>query len=218
MTYTGKTQVGGPAQVRELPFVILSKLAVGPYDNNVYLLRCRETGEQLLIDAAADPEAILALVGPDGLAAIVTTHEHADHWQALGPVAAATGATTFAGRLDANGIPVATDILVDDGDVIAFGAVTLRAIHLVGHTPGSIALVYDDPDGHPHAFSGDCLFPGGVGNTWEDPERFASLYEGVTSRLFSELPDETWVYPGHGGDTTLGAERPHLGEWAERGW
>ena len=150
MTYTGKTQVGGPAQVRELPFVILSKLAVGPYDNNVYLLRCRETGEQLLIDAAADPEAILALVGPDGLAAIVTTHEHADHWQALGPVAAATGATTFAGRLDANGIPVATDILVDDGDVIAFGAVTLRAIHLVGHTPGSIALVYDDPDGHPH--------------------------------------------------------------------
>ena len=131
---------------------------------------------------------------------------------------AATGATTFAGRLDAEGIPIVTDVLLDDGDEVAFGTITLRAVHLVGHTPGSIALVYDDPEGHPHVLTGDCLFPGGVGNTWEDPERFATLYEGVVTKLFDRLPDETWVYPGHGNDTTLGSERPQLSEWQARGW
>ena len=98
------------------------------------------------------------------------------------------------------------------------GNVVLRATHLVGHTPGSIALFYDDPEGHGHLFTGDCLFPGGVGNTREDPERFRSLYTGVVTKLFDRMPDETWVYPGHGSDTTLGAERPHLEEWLERGW
>lgn len=218
MAYTGNVQVGGPADVHELPRLIVSKIAVGPYDNNSYLLRCRETGEQVLIDAAAEPDRLLDLIGQGGLAAVITTHQHADHWQALGEVVAATGATTFAGRLDAEGIPVATDVLVDDGDEIAFGAVTLTAVHLVGHTPGSIALVYDDPEGQPQVFTGDCLFPGGVGNTWEDPDRFATLYDGVVTKLFGRLPDETWVYPGHGKDTSIGAERPHLAEWAERGW
>ena len=90
-------------------------------------------------------------------------------------------------------------------------------IHLVGHTPGSIALVYDDPDGEPHVFTGDCLFPGGVGRT-TSPEDFSSLYEGVVEKLFGRLPDETWVYPGHGNDTTIGRERPDLPAWRERGW
>jgi len=218
VAYTGEVRVGGPADVRELPGLIVSKLAVGPYDNNAYLLRCRDTGEQVLVDAAAEPERLMDLVGPDGLAAVITTHQHHDHWQGLGAVVAATGATTMAGRLDAEGIPVATDVLLDDGDEVAFGAITLRAIHLVGHTPGSIALLYDDPEGHPHLFTGDCLFPGGVGNTWEDAERFTTLYDGVVTKVFEPLPDETWVYPGHGGDTTLGAERPHLDEWRARGW
>ncbi len=218
MAYTGNVRVGGPADVHELPRLIISKMAVGPYDNNSYLLRCRETGEQLLIDAAAEPERLLDLVGADGVTAIVTTHQHGDHWQALGEVVAATGAVTMAGRLDAPGIPVATDVLIDDGDEIAFGAITLTAVHLVGHTPGSIALIYDDPEGQPQVFTGDCLFPGGVGNTWEDPERFATLYDGVVTKLFARLPDETWVYPGHGADTTLGAERPSLDEWQARGW
>ena len=218
MAYTGNVRVGGPADVHELPRLIISKMAVGPYDNNSYLLRCRETGEQLLIDAAAEPERLLDLVGADGVTAIVTTHQHGDHWQALGEVVAATGAMTMAGRLDAPGIPVATDVLIDDGDEIAFGAITLTAVHLVGHTPGSIALIYDDPEGQPQVFTGDCLFPGGVGNTWEDPERFATLYDGVVTKLFARLPDETWVYPGHGADTTLGAERPSLDEWQARGW
>ncbi|HSA53717.1 MAG TPA: MBL fold metallo-hydrolase, partial [Yinghuangia sp.] len=90
--------------------------------------------------------------------------------------------------------------------------------HLAGHTPGSIALVYDDPQGHPHLFTGDCLFPGGVGNTFGDDEAFRTLLSGVEEKIFARLPDETWVYPGHGNDTTLGAERPQLGVWRERGW
>jgi len=152
------------------------------------------------------------------LALIVTTHQHGDHWQALAQVVTATGARTYAGREDAVGIPVPTDVLVDDGDTIRVGHVELTARHLVGHTPGSIALVYDDPHGHPHVFTGDCLFPGGVGNTRKDPKAFASLIHDVETKIFDVLPDETWVYPGHGNDTTLGAERPHLPEWHTRGW
>ena len=217
MTYSGDVHVGGPAAVHELPHLIVSKMAVGPMDNNAYLLRCRDTGEQVLIDAAAQPRALLDLIGSGGIEAVITTHRHADHWQALGEVVAATGATTIAGRYDAEGIPVKTDVLLDDGDEIAFGSVTLRAIHLIGHTPGSIALVYDDPEGQPHLFTGDCLFPGGVGKT-ANAEDFASLYSGVVTKVFDVLPDETWVYPGHGNDTTLGRERGSLEEWAERGW
>lgn len=218
MTYTGKVTVGGPAEVHQLASLIISKVAVGPMENNAYLLRCRATGEQLLIDAANEPDTLLRLIGDDGIASVVTTHQHGDHWQALEPVVRATGARTYAGRLDAEGIPVATDVLVDDGDRIAVGHSRLTARHLVGHTPGSIALIYDDPQGHPHLFTGDCLFPGGVGNTHDDPAAFAQLLSDVETKFFDALPDETWVYPGHGGDTTLGAERPQLPTWRERGW
>lgn len=217
MNYHGNVAVGGPPDVRELPALVITKVAVGPYDNNAYLLRCRETGEQLLIDAANEPETLIRLVN-GSLAAVVTTHQHGDHWQALRQVVDATGARTYAGRYDAEGIPVPTDTLVDDGDTIRFGRIELRATHLVGHTPGSIALLYDDPKGHPHLFTGDCLFPGGVGNTDKDPKRFASLYGDVVAKVFDRLPDETWIYPGHGKDTTLGDERPHLAEWKSRGW
>jgi glyoxylase-like metal-dependent hydrolase (beta-lactamase superfamily II) len=216
-TYHGKVSVGGPPDVRELAGLIITKVAVGPMDNNCYLLRCRNTGEQLMIDAANDAETLLGMLGGP-LARIVTTHQHYDHWQALGEVAKRTGARTAAHPLDAEGIPVATDDLVNDGDEITVGQVSLKAIHLVGHTPGSIALLYDDPNGHPHLFTGDCLFPGGVGNTFGDGKNFASLISDVQTKLFDVLPDETWVYPGHGGDTTLGNERPHLQEWRDRGW
>ncbi|GHG71366.1 hydrolase [Streptomyces griseocarneus] len=197
---------------------MISKVAVGPMNNNAYLLRCRATDEQLLIDAAAEPHTLLSLIGDSGIASVVTTHQHADHWGALREVVDATGARTYAGRHDAEGIPVPTDVLVEDGDVVRVGRVELTARHLVGHTPGSIALVYDDPHGHAHVFTGDCLFPGGVGNTHDDPKAFASLLDDVETKIFGELTDETWVYPGHGNDTTLGAERPHLAEWRERGW
>lgn len=217
MNYHGNVTVGGTPDVRELAALMITKVAVGPYDNNAYLLRCRYTGEQLLIDAAAEPHTLLQVVNAS-LDTVVTTHQHGDHWQALADVVAATGARTAAGRYDAPGIPVPTDVLLDDGDTVGVGRVELRAIHLVGHTPGSIALVYDDPKGHPHLFTGDCLFPGGVGNTQKDPDRFTTLYDGVVEKIFDVLPDETWVYPGHGRDTTLGAERPHLAQWRVRGW
>lgn len=215
--YTGRVSVAGPADVHELPGLMISKLAVGPYDNNTYLLRCRTTGAQVLVDAAAEPGRIMDLIGPEGVSLIVTTHRHPDHWQALQDVVDLTGAPTAAHRLDAPGIPVPTDVLLDDGDRIAVGDCSLEAIHLVGHTPGSIALLYDDPDGPPHLITGDCLFPGGVGKT-HSADEFDSLYADVTTKLFDRLPDETWVYPGHGWDTTIGAERPHLLEWRERGW
>lgn len=215
--YTGRVSVAGPADVHELPGLMISKLAVGPYDNNTYLLRCRTTGAQVLVDAAAEPGRIMDLIGPDGVSLIITTHRHPDHWQALQEVVDLTGAPTAAHRLDAPGIPVPTDVLLDDGDRIDVGDCSLEAIHLVGHTPGSIALLYDDPDGPPHLITGDCLFPGGVGKT-HSADEFDSLYADVTTKLFDRLPDETWVYPGHGWDTTIGAERPHLQEWRARGW
>ncbi|WP_457031412.1 MBL fold metallo-hydrolase [Kitasatospora sp. P5_F3] len=216
MTYHGAVKVGGPPDVRELAHLIITKIAVGPYENNAYLLRCRATDEQLLIDAAADAPVLLESVG-DQLATVVTTHQHGDHWGALAEIVAATGARTAAGRIDAPGIAVPTDLPLDDGDTVRVGQVELTVRQLTGHTPGAIVLTYDDPQGHPHLFTGDCLFPGGVGNTWKDPAAFDSLYRDVTEKLFV-LPDETWVYPGHGNDTTLGTERPHLPEWRERGW
>ena len=103
------------------------------------------------------------------------------------------------------------------GDRIPVCECELEVIHLVGHTPGTIALLYDDPAGTPHLFTGDSLFPGGVGKTWS-AEDFRSLIDDVSTKLFDRLPDETWFYPGHGDDSTLGAERPHLPEWRERGW
>lgn len=218
MSYTGKVEVGGPAAVHQLAGLLISKVAVGPMENNAYLLRCRDTGDQLLIDAAAEPDTLRTLIGEDGLAGVVTTHSHGDHWQALRAVVDATGAPTYAGRLDADGIPVPTDVLLDDGDTVTFGACQLSVRHLAGHTPGSVALLYDDPHERPHLFTGDSLFPGGLGNTRGDPDAFASLLLDVESKLFDRLPDETWVYPGHGGDTTLGAERPQLPQWRERGW
>ena len=217
MPYTGHVHPGGPADVHELTQLVISKVSVGPMDNNAYLLRCRVTGEQLLVDAANDTDRLLELIGPGGVGGIVTTHRHADHWQALAEVAKATGARTFAHPDDSEAIPVETDVFLRDGDRVRFGEVELAVIHLVGHTPGSIALLYDDPEGSPHLFTGDCLFPGGVGKT-TSPADFESLYQGVLAKVFDKLPDETWVYPGHGNDTNLGDERPHLAEWAARGW
>lgn len=216
--YTGNVTVSGPADVHELPRLVISKLAVGPYDNNAYLLRCRETGSSLLIDAAAEPDRLLVLIGDPAPELIVTTHSHPDHWQALAELVKATGARTAAGVHDADDIPVRTDVRVHDGELIRFGHIELSVIELVGHTPGSIALLYDNPLGPPHLFTGDCLFPGGVGNTKGDADRFESLLRDVSEKLFARLPDETWVYPGHGSDTTIGAERPNLAEWRERGW
>ena len=216
MTYHGKVRPGTPA-VRELSDLMITNASVGPMDNNAYLLKCRHTDDLLLIDAAADDSVLLRLLNGQPLATVVTTHRHGDHWGALAAVVAATSATTVAGADDVDGIPVTTDRAVRDGDVVSVGDVDLQVISLVGHTPGSVALLYDDPTGPPHLWTGDSLFPGGVGKTWSADD-FRSLIDDVQSKIFDLLPDETWVYPGHGDDTTLGAERPHLGEWRARGW
>lgn len=217
MSYHGRVKPGGPSEVRELKDLMITKFAVSDMSNNVYLLRCRRTDEQMLIDAADEPGRILSTIGTDGLTRVVTTHRHWDHHRALPEVVEATHAETVAGTDDAAELPVPVDRTVGDGDTVRVGESTLEVIHLVGHTPGSIALLYDDPSGTPHLFTGDSLFPGGVGKTGS-PEAFASLMDDVESKVFGRLPDETWFYPGHGDDSTLGAERPHLAEWRERGW
>ena len=217
MTYTGDVRVGGPSDTREIGGgLTVTKLAVGDMNNNAYLLR-DGSGQGLLIDAAAEPDRLIELIGDTPVAKIVTTHQHGDHWRALAAVKAATGAVTVAHPADAPGIPVETDELVTDGGTVAFGDTSLSVIHLVGHTPGSIALVIDADGDAPHIFTGDCLFPGGPGRT-TTPETFNSLMSGLEERVFGRLPDETWIYPGHGNDSTLGAERPHLAEWRARGW
>jgi glyoxylase-like metal-dependent hydrolase (beta-lactamase superfamily II) len=216
VSYTGNVTPGGPPDVRELPDLVISKLSVGPMDNNTYLLRCQETGDQILIDAANDADRILDLIGPGGLSTVVTTHRHSDHWVALADVVTETGAHSVAHPADADELPV-VHATVADGELIHVGDCTLEVIHLVGHTPGSIALLYRDPAGVPHLFTGDSLFPGGVGRT-ANPTDFGTLIRDVETKLFDRLPDVTWFYPGHGNDSTLGAERPSLPEWRARGW
>jgi glyoxylase-like metal-dependent hydrolase (beta-lactamase superfamily II) len=217
--YTGRVTVGGPTDVRRLPALTIVKLAVGFLSNNVYLLRCTASGEGLLIDAADEAPRIRELVTFEGppVSAILTTHRHPDHWQALAAIADEAGAAIYAGDADADALPVAVDDRLQQGDTITVGDLTLDVIALRGHTPGSVAVAYRDPSGIPHLFTGDSLFPGGVGKT-TTPADFQSLIDDVEQRIFDVWPDETWVYPGHGDDTTLGVERPHLGEWRARGW
>jgi len=215
--YTGHVDGGGPPITRDAPGLRITKISVGPYDNDAYVLECLETGEQLLIDAANEAPRLLPLV--PRLTTVVTTHSHPDHFQALAEVVARTGARlTVAHPLDADGLPVRPSRLVEHGEPIGVGRQSVEVVHLRGHTPGSIALLYA-PDGQaPHLFTGDCLFPGGPGNTKKDPARFTQLMDDLEQRVFGVLPDETWIYPGHGDDTTIGAERPHLAEWRARGW
>ena len=217
--YTGDVTVGGPADVRDLTGLTVAKLAVGPMNNNAYLLRCTATGAALLIDAAAEPTRLSALMRTGGNlpGQVLTTHRHPDHWGALSAVVAETSAATLAGRADADELPVPVDRRLDDDDTVTVGAATVRIIALRGHTLGSVAVRYDEPEGRTHLFTGDSLFPGGVGRT-TSPAAFTSLIDDVSRRVFDELPDDTWVYPGHGADTTLGVERPHLDEWRARGW
>jgi glyoxylase-like metal-dependent hydrolase (beta-lactamase superfamily II) len=216
MTYTGEVTAGGPADVRELPGLTIGKMCVGPMGNNAYLLRCTATGDQLLIDAAAEPQRLLEWTGGQ-LAAVVTTHQHGDHWGALAEVVSATGAPAYAHPLDAAPLPVKT-LALEDGDTVAVGDCVLEVTHVRGHTPGSIVLLYRDPAGTAHLFTGDSLFPGGVGNTRGDKTNFGTLIDDVQHKIFDRLPDDTWFYPGHGNDSTLGAERPALPEWRARGW
>ena len=218
--YTGHVEPG-TAAIRTLPGVSIVKASVGPMDNNAYLVTCSATRETLLIDAANDADVLIDLVRNHApkVSLIVTSHQHFDHWQALEAVAQATGAPTAAHQIDAEPLPVKPDRLLAGGDTVHIGELTFDVIHLRGHTPGSVALALNGPatGGVTQLFTGDCLFPGGVGKTWQ-PGDFDQLIEDVTTRVFDVYGDATVVYPGHGDDTTLGAERPSLAEWRERGW
>lgn len=209
-------------EILHRPTVRVREVHVGEMDNVAYLLTCTATGAQLLVDAAADPDVLLAMVAAgsagERLDTVVTTHRHHDHVGALAAVVEATGASTAAGADDADHLPVPVDRRLDHGDVVHVGDVPLDIVHLRGHTPGSVALVLHDPDGPAHVFTGDSLFPGGVGNTRGVAADFTSLLDDVTARIFDVLPDDTVVHPGHGAPTTLAAERPHLTTWRERGW
>ncbi|WP_372477445.1 MBL fold metallo-hydrolase [Nocardia australiensis] len=220
LPYTGHVSPGSNPQQRDVPGARIVKMSVGGMDNNCYLVQCTTTGAALLIDAANEPARIVELIGqetPGRIQLIVTTHQHQDHWWGLKDVAAAIGAPTAAHRIDAPALPVSPDRLLDDGDIITVGELSFEAIHLRGHTPGSVALALIDDGGGAHLFTGDSLFPGGVGRTTSKRD-FASLYADVAAKIFGRYPDAAIVYPGHGDDTTLGAERPHLVEWRDRGW
>lgn len=217
--------------LHDLPGHTVRRTVVSAMANNVYLITAKATGAQILIDAADDLPAINALLADAAddaavttrLRAIATTHRHWDHVRALAGLVEQTGVTTAAGAQDAAGIlqecAVATDRPLHHGESLEVEGIALSAVHLRGHTPGSMAYVlHSDVDGQTLIFSGDSLFPGGVGNTDKDPERFASLLNDVQERLFTAYDDAAHVLPGHGDPTTLGAERPALPVWRERGW
>ncbi len=192
----------------------IHKVVVGPYANNVFVLRCRDTGEAVLIDAANEHEQLLELCRRLGVRRVLETHGHWDHIQAV-PAIREAGYEVGVMSADAAMLKdVGYDVFIDDHDIIEVGKLRLHAIHNPGHTPGSVSFRVE---GAPLVFTGDTLFPGGPGNTTFDGGNFDTIIDSLDNRLFT-LPAETIVMPGHGVSTTIAAERPHLQEWVARGW
>ncbi|HQZ35193.1 MAG TPA: MBL fold metallo-hydrolase [Ilumatobacteraceae bacterium] len=192
----------------------IHRVVVGPFENNVFVLRCRETGDAVLIDAANEHEQLLAMCQRLGVRRVLETHGHWDHIQAV-PAIREAGYEVAVMSQDAQMLKdVGYDVFIEDTDVIEVGRLRLHAIHNPGHTPGSVSFRVD---GAPLVFTGDTLFPGGPGNTKSKEGNFDTIIQSLDNRLFT-LPAETIVMPGHGVSTTIGAERPHLAEWVERGW
>lgn len=222
----GHVEPDGSSWVLDLGAAVVRKCSVSSMDNNVYLITCTRTGERLLVDAADNVPRILQLlreddpteaVGTTRLAHVLTTHQHWDHHRALPEMVTRTGATTLAGADDADELPVQVDVRLADGDVVSLGDLRLQVIGLRGHTPGSVALSLA-VDGHPTVLlTGDSLFPGGPGKT-AGPVEFIQLMDDLEARVFGVHDDSAVVLPGHGDNTRLGVERPHLGEWRARGW
>ena len=191
----------------------IHKVVVGPMDNNVFVLRCRHTGDAVLIDAANDHDRLLDLASRLGVRRVIETHGHWDHIQAI-PEMRDAGYSVSVTSEDAGMLPSYDEVIGDD-EVIAVGDLRLRTILTPGHTPGSICYRLE---GRPVLFSGDTLFPGGPGATSFDGGDFPTIIRSIEDRLFSTLAADTLVLPGHGDDTTIGAESPHLQDWIDRGY
>jgi glyoxylase-like metal-dependent hydrolase (beta-lactamase superfamily II) len=191
----------------------IHKVVVGPVDNNVFVLRCKDTGDAVLLDAANEHELLLELCKSLGVRQVIETHGHWDHIQAV-PAVRDAGYEVGITAQDAAMLP-SYDFVLDDDAVIEVGRLRLRTILTPGHTPGSMAFLVE---GSPLLFSGDTLFPGGPGNTSFEGGDFATIIRSLEDRLFATIPEDTIVMPGHGDDTTIGNERPHLQEWIDRGW
>jgi glyoxylase-like metal-dependent hydrolase (beta-lactamase superfamily II) len=190
----------------------IHKVVVGPVDNNVFVLRCRETGDAVLLDAANEHDRLLELCRALGVRSVLETHGHWDHIQAV-PQLRDAGYEVHVTAEDADRLP-SYDQILDDDAVIEVGRLKLRTIHTPGHTPGSMCFALE---GAPILFSGDTLFPGGPGATKFPGGHFPTIIESIERKLFT-LPAQTLVLPGHGDDTTIGTEQPHLQEWIDRGW
>ena len=193
--------------------VAIHKLVVGPVDNNVFVVRCKQTGEAAMIDAANEHEKLLELCWRLGVRRVLETHGHWDHIQAV-PAVRDAGYRVGVTAEDASMLP-SYDYVLEDDSVIEVGRLRLRTIHTPGHTPGSMCFHLE---GSPVLLSGDTLFPGGPGATKFPGGNFPQIIESIDTRLFSKLEAGTIVMPGHGDDTTIGTERPHLQEWLDRGW
>ena len=191
----------------------IHKVVVGPFENNVFVLRCRHTGEAVLIDAANEHELLLDLARSLNVGRVLETHGHWDHIQAI-PEMRDAGYSVGVTAEDAAMLP-SYDEIVEHDVVIPVGDLRLRTIHTPGHTPGSMCFLVE---GKPLLFSGDTLFPGGPGNTKLEGGDFTTIIRSIDDLLFSPLAADTIVMPGHGLDTTIGAERPSLGDWVDRGW
>ena len=192
--------------------VRIDKIVVGPFENNVFVVRSKGTGEAAIIDAANEHELLLEVSRATGVRRVLTTHGHFDHIQAVTAMRDA-GIDVGISDADAAMLPAYDFVLADD-TVIEVGDLRLRTVLNPGHTPGSMSFRLE---GHPILFSGDTLFPGGPGATAGREGDFAQIIESIDHRLFT-LPADLLVLPGHGLDTTIGAERPHLQEWVDRGW
>jgi glyoxylase-like metal-dependent hydrolase (beta-lactamase superfamily II) len=204
--------VSAPPAHYETTDVRIDKYVVGPFENNVFVLRDKGTGEALIVDAANEHDLLLEVSRATGVRRVLTTHGHWDHIQAVTALRDA-GIEVGVASADAEMLP-SYDFTIPDDDVLTVGDLRLRSIHTPGHTPGSTCFLLE---GHPVLFSGDTLFPGGPGNTRFENASFPDIITSIDRRLFTLDPD-TLVLPGHGLDTTIGTERPHLDEWIERGW
>jgi glyoxylase-like metal-dependent hydrolase (beta-lactamase superfamily II) len=193
--------------------VEVHRVVVGPMDNNVHVIRCKETGEAVLVDAANEHELLLEMCRDLGVRQVVETHGHWDHIQAV-PAVRDAGYAVSVSAADAGMLP-SYDLLIEDGSVLEVGRLRLEAIANPGHTPGSVSFYLHDT---PLLFSGDTLFPGGPGNTKLEGADFGTIIRSIEERLFSRFGPDTMVLPGHGNDTTIGNESPHLQEWIDRGW